>query len=134
MAEAGQPLTSVDVSMAQRFEGTSSLAVAVTTTAGSTHYVEVKPPTPAIPPSAQVTFHVFIPASAPLTAVEPYMLETGTYRYTARRTLAAGLSRDAWTTIRVSVPANAAAILRLGVKLEASGPWTGTVYIDSIGW
>ena len=135
VAAGGQPLTSVDVSTAQRFEGTSSLAVAVTTTAGgSTHYVEVAPPTPAIPPSAQVTFHVFIPASAPLTAIEPYLLETGTYRYTARKLLAASLRRDAWTTIRVSVPANAAAILRLGVKLEASGPWTGTVYIDRIGW
>ena len=102
--------------------------------AGSTHYVEVEPPTPPIPPSAQVTFHLFIPASAPLTAVEPYVLETGTYRFTGRRTATASLNHDAWTTIRVSVPANTAAIQRLGVRLEASGRWTGTVYIDSVGW
>jgi hypothetical protein len=62
------------------------------------------------------------------------VLETGTFRFSGTRITAANITRDGWTTVKVNVPTDAAAILRLGVQFESTGAWTGTVYLDSIDW
>ncbi len=134
MAAGGAPLTAITQSTAQSFAGDASLAGSVSAVAGKIYILEVSPPTPAIPAGVVVTFHVFVPSSAMLGAVQPYVLETGSFRFTGARTLAANIARDAWTTINVTVPTGAAAILRMGVQFESTGVWTDTVYLDSISW
>jgi hypothetical protein len=134
MAAGGAPFTAVAQSKAQAFAGSASLAGAVMAVAGKTYILEVSPPSPAIPAEAVVTFHVFVPAAAVIGAVQPYVLETGSFRFTGTRTLAANIGRDTWTTIKVAVPKGAAAILRMGVQVESTGTWTDTVYVDSVSW
>jgi hypothetical protein len=134
MAAGGAPFTAIAQSTAQSFAGDTSLAGSVTAVAGKTYILEVSPPTPAIPAGAVVTFHVFAPGAAMLGAIQPYVLETGSFRFTGMRTLGANIARDAWTTIKLTVPTGAAAILRLGVQFESTGVWTDTVYVDSISW
>lgn len=134
---AGSPgdFTSVTVSTAHYFAGRSALAASVSAPAVARHFIlEVTPPTSAIPGGASVTFHVYVPRSAVLTAVVPYVLENTTFIFTGPIIQAANLTRDGWTTIRVAVPANAMPILKMGVRFESSGAWTDTLYLDSIDW
>ena len=44
------------------------------------------------------------------------------------------LTANAWNIITVTVPANAAPLAQLGVEVATSGSWTGTIYVDSVGW
>jgi len=96
----------------------------------------VAPPTPAIPPGAIVTFHVRVPATATamLTSIQAYVMETGTYRFTGTLVAGADLARNAWFKIDVTVPNDAASILRAGVQFESSGTWSDTVYLDAFDW
>ena len=134
MAAGGGTIASVGQSTTEHFAGTAALAGAMTTASGMTYILEVAPPTPAIAPGTVVTFHVFVPAGAPIGSIQPYVLETGSYRFTGARIYAKDLTLDAWTTVKVTVPADAAAILRLGVQFDATATWTGTVYVDSVDW
>jgi len=133
MAAGGGAITSVSQSTTQHFAGAGSLAGAMTTASGITYILEVAPPTPAIAPGTVVTFHVFVPASAPIGSIQPYVLDKG-FQFTGTRIYAKDLSLDAWTTVKVSVPADAAAIIRMGVQFDATATWTGTVYVDGVDW
>src|SRR5262249_4023314 len=45
------------------------------------------------------------------------------------------LTAGAWNAITVAVPSNAVLPLQvLGFQFHTSGQWTGTCYIDSVGW
>ena len=45
------------------------------------------------------------------------------------------LTANAWNTVQVTVPANAAALFQLGVEVATTtAGWTGTIYVDSVGW
>jgi hypothetical protein len=135
---SGSPgtFTSVARSTTQHFAGQASLAASLSAPAAPTHFIlEVNPATPAIPAGSVVTFHLYVPRSAALTAVVAYALEGGpNYGFDNTIVAAASLARDAWTTVRVMVPANAVAISRIGVRFEMAGAWTGTLYLDSIDW
>jgi hypothetical protein len=125
--------TAIGRSTAQSFAGSASLAGTLSAVAGTNYFLEVAPPTPAIPVKSTITFHVHIPAAARLSAVRCYVLnDVFTLVYTD--TQASALKRDGWTTVTLAVPATETNIIRLGVKLFSSGAWTGTVYVDSIDW
>jgi hypothetical protein len=125
--------TLVERSTAQHFAGSASLAGTLSAVAGTNYFLEVAPPAPAIPVRSTITFHVYIPAAAQLSAVRCYVLnDVFTLVYTDTQTSA--LKRDGWTSVTVAVPATETNIIRLGVKLFSSGAWTGTVYVDSIDW
>jgi hypothetical protein len=126
--------TSIARSTACSFAGAASLAGSVSAQSGTTYILEVAPPTPAIPQGAVVTFHVRVPSAAQLTATQPYVLETGTYRFTGTRVAGSDLARNTWVKITVTVPSDAASILRLGVQFESSGSWNDVVYLDAIDW
>lgn len=134
MAAGGGTWTSIGRSTTTSFAGTSSLAAAVSAQSGVTYILEVSPPTPAIPAGATVTFHVRVPTAAALTAIQAYVMETGTYRFTGTQIAGSNLARNSWVKVTVAVPSDAAAILRLGVQFESSGTWNDTVYLDAIDW
>ena len=134
MAAGGGTFTTVARSTLQHFAGGASLAGQVSAVANKTYILEVSPPVSDVPPSAVVTFHLFVPSTALISSVQPYVLEAGTFRFTGTRVQAANFSRDAWTTVTVKVPKDAATILRMGVQFDSAGTWTGAVYLDSIDW
>jgi len=134
MAGGGSAWSGITCSNAFSFAGMGALAASVAAQASMTYILEVAPPTPAIPPGTTVSFHLRLPSTAMLNAIQAYVMETGTYRFTATRVAGSNLARNTWVKVDVTVPSDAAAILRLGVQFESSGTWTDTVYLDAIDW
>jgi hypothetical protein len=133
MAAGGDPFSSVGRSTAQHFSGSASLAATLSAASGKTYILEVTPPVPAIAAGATVTFHVYVPSVALLSAVQPYVLND-VFKFIGANTASGSLKRDGWTTIVLSVPATETNVTRLGVQFASSGAWTGTLYVDSIDW
>jgi hypothetical protein len=133
IAVGTDPFISMVRSTVQHFAGAASLAGTLSAVAGKNYFLEVAPPVPAIPASATITLHVFVPAVAQLSAVRSYVFNDA-FVLAYVDTPASALKRDAWTTVTLSVPATETNVIRLGVKLMSTGAWTGTVYVDSIDW
>lgn len=131
---AGAPIASVASSTARAYAGTRSLAVNFNGPAG-TQAVRVS--SPATPGGATVTFRVWIPSGSRISAVQPYALQgaSGNWAWTGNWRAVSSLTANAWNTITVTVPSNAATPLwELGVQFTTDGTWTGTAYIDSVTW
>ncbi|MDP8999415.1 MAG: hypothetical protein M3O46_04825 [Myxococcota bacterium] len=128
------PITGVMTSSTEVFAGNRSLAVNFNGPAGTAQVLVNNPPTPA---GALVTFHVWIPAGSPITVVQPFVQQgpAGGFTFTGPSTSIGNLTAGAWNTMTVMVPRNAMTPLNaLGVQFITNATWTGTVYIDSIGW
>jgi hypothetical protein len=129
------PFVSLVRSTAKHFLGTASLAGTVAVGSPDKYYMIARPPIPAVPAGATVTFHVFVPQGSAIDWVQPYVREgLPDYRWTGTMVYTANLSVGAWSTITVVVPANAVPIEVLGVQFHVNAPWTGTVYVDSVNW
>jgi hypothetical protein len=126
-------ITGVASSTTRAFAGTHSLAASFNGAAGS-QYVRVS--SPSAPAGATVTFHVWIPSGSAISALQPYVLQgaSGNWTWTGNYKTASSLTTNAWNTITVSVPANAAPLAELGVQFTTSSTWTGTAYVDAVNW
>jgi hypothetical protein len=132
-------VTSLGSSDAQAQEGTRSLAVGLGGSVTGTATVALSSPTTAIltPAGATVTFHLWIPLGSTLSWVQPFVQqgEAGGWAFTGNWKSLGSLSLGAWNTLTVKVPENAVTPLnKLGVQYNATVPWTGMVYIDSVSW
>ncbi len=84
-----------------------------------------------------MTFHVWIPSGAAVSAIQPYVLQdaTGNWTWTGNWQAIGSLHTGAWNTLTVTVPSNAVIPLaQLGVAITTDATWTGTLYIDSVSW
>jgi hypothetical protein len=84
-----------------------------------------------------VTFHVYVPSGAPLTSVQPYVLQGagGGWAWTGNWQPGSALHAGQWNTLSVTVPSNAALPLaELGFELTTSASWTGSLYLDAVSW
>ncbi|MBL8956095.1 MAG: hypothetical protein JNK82_35305 [Myxococcaceae bacterium] len=115
------------VSATRAYAGTRSLAV-------SLMGARVTPAVtnPPISGGKRVTFRLWVPSNANLTSVQPFVLESNTWRYTGVWTAGSALTKGAWNTLSVNVPANAAPLYQLGLELTPAAGWSGTVYVDSV--
>jgi hypothetical protein len=137
MSAGAGVFTSITRSTVLRFAGMSSLEGALTTVGNEVFQLLITPP--AIAPGTVVTFHVFFPTNASVDWVMPYVQQGATsvptaYLWTGAYTAAADFVLGAWNTIPVQVPNPATAVFSLGVQFHTAGPWTGSVYVDSVGW
>ncbi|MFL5305655.1 MAG: hypothetical protein ACJ8F1_10590 [Polyangia bacterium] len=127
-------MTSVSASTAEHFAGARALAVYVSGAAGTANASVSSPTTPA---GKVVTFHVWIPSGAAVSAIQPYVLEgaTGNWTWTGNWQAIGSLHSGEWNTLTVTVPTNAVTPLdQLGVAITTDATWTGTLYIDSVSW
>ena len=133
-ASSGAPISSVTQSGSEYVSGSKSLAVNLSGAAGNASaYVS----SPAAPAGATVTFHVWIPANSQVTAIQPYVQqgEAGGWNWTDNYLDISSLQTNAWNTLTLQVPANAVTPLyQLGVQFFTGATWTGTCYIDAVGW
>lgn len=132
--KSGAPITSVAQSTSQHFSGSNSLAVNISGASGSPYAYVSSPSTPA---GATVTYHVWIPANSQITAIQPYVLQgaAGGWTWTGNYQSISSLQTNAWNTLTVTVPSNAVVPLyQLGVQFFTGATWTGTCYIDAVGW
>ena len=132
---SGGMITGVSSSAAQAFAGTHSLAVQFGGSVADTQIVSVA--APSTPAGKTVTFHIWIPAGGGITAVQPYVQQgsSGGWLWTGNYQAASSLTAGAWNTLTVAVPANAATpLFQLGVQFFTGGAWSGTCYVDTVGW
>src|SRR5471030_1680591 len=130
----GNPIASVTSTTAQHFTGAKSLAVNFTGNAGTASAYVKQPVTPA---SSAVTYHVWIPSGSQIASLQAYVEQpaSGGYTYTYVKKSISQLTVGAWNTITVNVPPNAVTPLyALGVSFTTAGSWTGTCYVDAVGW
>jgi hypothetical protein len=131
---SGTLISSVAQSGAEHFSGSNSLGVDMSGAAGSPEVYVSSPSTPA---GATVTFHVWIPANSQITAIQPYVQqgEAGGWAWTGNYQSISSLQANAWNTLTVTVPSNAVVpLFQLGVQFFTGATWTGTCYVDAIGW
>lgn len=135
-ASSGGMITGVTASKTQHFAGFYSLAVKFASpAAGDTQMAYVANPT--TPAGSTVTFHVWVPAASKITAIQPYVQQGagGGWTWTGNWQPISSLQANAWNTITVTVPSNAVTPLyQLGVQFFTNGAWSGTCYVDSVGW
>jgi hypothetical protein len=132
-SSSGTPIVGVAGSTARAFAGASSLAVTFNGAAGApTIFVR----SPATPAGSTVAFRIWLPAGSAITSVQPYALQgaSGGWTWTGTWRAAASLTANAWNTINVAVPANAAPLDQLGLEFTTSKAWSGTAYVDAVTW
>ena len=132
---AGSMITGTAGSTVRAVTGTHSLAVSFNGSGASTQSVSVG--APATPAGAVVTFNIWIPAGSAVSGVQPYVLQGagGGWIWTGNFQPMTALQAGAWNRLAVTVPRNAATPLyQLGVELTTNAAWSGTVYIDAVGW
>ena len=131
-ASSGAPLTGAASSTARAFAGTRSLALSVAG-AGS---ARVAVSSPAAGAGKVVTFRLWVPSGSGITSLQPFVLQgaSGNWAWTGSWRAISSLTANAWNTITVTVPTNAAALFQMGVEVATGSSWTGTIYVDSVGW
>jgi Ca2+-binding RTX toxin-like protein len=123
------PGISSSVTTSQAFEGVQSLAFQVNGSGDPVISVmPVSPPTG----GTLITLYVYVPTSAPIAAVSPYVLDQNwvwTDGYTGT------FAKGNWQLFTVTVPIGAALPLqRIGVKFHMNGSYSGPLYIDGVDW
>jgi len=132
---SGGMIYALESSTAHAFAGSRSLAVGINSTASGSQQVYVT--APPIPAGKTVIFHVWIPSGSAISAVQPFVQQgtAGKWAWTGNYQAIGSLKTNAWNTLTVTVPSNAVTPLgSLGVQFGTSGAWTGTCYVDSVGW
>ena len=85
-----------------------------------------------------VTFHIWVPAGAALSAVQPYVQQGGAanYLWTGNYVNYSALNPNTWNTITVDSTRERhhANVRDWRSVLFATGNWTGNVYVDSVSW
>ena len=128
----GGIVSGVATSTAQLYAGNQSLAVNFNGSSAGTASPSVG--NVAVVPGTTITFHVWIPSSANISAIQPYVQDHN-WTWTGNYTVSGNLTANAWNTITLTVPANAVSPMQsLGVQFFTSAGWTGTCYIDSVAY
>ncbi|MBS1705994.1 MAG: cellulase family glycosylhydrolase [Armatimonadetes bacterium] len=128
----GSPIGSTSISQNQKFKGTSSLAVNFNGTLAGVASAYVS--SPAVPPGRTVSFNLYVPSNHPFGWVQAYAMDRNWAWLGAWRS-GASLTKGAWNTISVTIPANAHVPLQqIGIQFSTTSAWTGTCYVDSVSW
>jgi hypothetical protein len=131
-------------STAHAFEGTYALAIPMdtTTTKTSMPTIGVSQHFTDLPAGTVITYHLWLPAGAPLTYVQPYVLY---YRGNTGQPVWGGidpplfpanLKLGGWNTITHRVPSDvdARGVLEVGMEFQLAGQQKLTVYLDAVDW
>jgi hypothetical protein len=131
----GPMITSLAGSTARAWAGSRSLEVKLATVTNGMAKVYVSGP--AVAGGRTVSFRVWIPVGARISAFQPYVQQgaSGYWKWTGAWIPATSLTAGAWNTLTVPVPAGAVSPLHeLGVELFTDATWTGTIHVDSVSW
>ncbi|RYZ09719.1 MAG: hypothetical protein EOO73_02220 [Myxococcales bacterium] len=113
----------------QWFLGASSLRVTINGSSSGRVYTK---PLSSPPAGATVSYRVFIPGGAPVTAVQPYVADKN---WVWAQSYNANLPRNGWVTLTAVIPPNATLpVQEIGVKFYLSGPYSGPLYLDAVQW
>jgi hypothetical protein len=120
--------TTVGNTTARAYSGTHSLAVHVP--ASTWTGIADKGPLPGLSPGMTVTYRVLNPAGVNIR-VEPYAADS---RWTCHYLGVFTAATARWTTATVTIPAGWTAVEDIGLRVDNSGSWSGTIWVDAISW
>jgi hypothetical protein len=127
-AGAINAVSKIEWSTAKAFRGKGSLAVTFSGTAGTG---KVFVPAAAVPEQTPVDFHLWVPTGAPLISVQAFSAINATWesKWTGIKELTPG----SWKALQVVTPPK---YFRwdIGLVFTVAAGFTGTVYIDTVGW
>jgi hypothetical protein len=132
----GGMLKGVASSTEQAWAGTHSLAARLEST-GTGGLVKVSVSNVTVPAGAKLSFRVWFPPNSRVSALQPFIIQGagGGWKYTGAWVSTGPMTAGSWNTAFLQVPANAVSPLaELGLEIFTDGPWTGTVYLDSVSW
>lgn len=87
-------------------------------------------PAPSPTAGAIVSYRVYIPGDAPVTALQPYVMDGN---WVWKDSWNPNLPKNTWVTVTVAVPAGAKLPLNeLGMKVYFNAPYSGPIYVDSV--
>ncbi len=123
---------SVNTSTAQHANGTKSLAANLSGAGMGSVVVS----NPNVPAGKTITFKVWIPAGASLAGIQPFAMQNtkGDWTFLGAWRPMAQLTTNAWNTITVQLPPKSAPLCQLGVQFLSISAWSGTCYVDAVGW
>jgi hypothetical protein len=115
------------------FAGNKSLKIRMRS--GEDEYIDTSNVDPSIKHGTTITFHVWIPETTEITAVEAFYQDSH-WEWTGNWNFYTQLTPNSWNTIKLKVQDNEPLpIRRIGVKIAAQNKkFSGYVYIDSISW
>ncbi len=115
------------------FAGTKSLKIRMKS--GEDEYIDTSNVDPSIKHGTTITFHVWIPDTTEITAVEAFYQDSN-WEWTGNWNFYSQLTPNKWNTIKLKVlDDEILPIRRIGVKIAAKDKkFSGDVYIDSISW
>ncbi|MDP4179963.1 MAG: anti-sigma factor domain-containing protein [Bacillota bacterium] len=102
---------------------------------GNDEYIANSNVDPSITHGTTIVFHVWIPETTEITAVEPFYQDAG-WEWTGNWTLYSQITPNSWNTIKLKVlDDEKLPVRRIGVKIAAKDKrFSGDVFIDSISW
>ena len=87
-----------------------------------------------LPTGTLVTFQVWVPLGHKLKQLEAFVQNIATGQRIGETRAGAQLGTEAWSQFTITIP-NASVgkdQAQLGVRFVVTGPWTGSIYIDSV--
>jgi hypothetical protein len=128
----GGIISSVATSATRSYAGNQSLAVNFNGSSSDVGTPSVG--NVAMAAGATITFHIWIPSGAKISAVQPFVQDQN-WTWIGNYVGSGSLTFSAWNTITVTLPANAPTPMqKMGVQFFTSAAWTGTCYIDAISY
>jgi len=113
------------------YHGMASLGVTFNGKAGDAH---VFVPTPMAPAGAVIDYHIWLPKNTQITGVQAYA-EGSDANYTWAVDSRKIIKTEEWRTFALRLPPTfQLPVRRLGFDLTVTAGFTGTVYIDTVGW
>jgi hypothetical protein len=128
-AEAGANVVSkIEWSTAKAFRGKGSLAVTFNGAAGSG---KVFIPAAAVPAETPVDFHIWVPTGSALVSVQAFASINSTWE--SKWTGIKDISPNVWKALQVVTPTK---FFRwdIGLVFTVTAGFTGTIYVDTVGW
>ena len=122
---------------AQAYLGARSLRITLENTGSDSSPIVGTTPPSSLTAGKTVSFHIWVPAGAALSGVQPYVQQgsAANYLWTSEYVNYSALIPNAWNTVTVTVPGNAVMpMYGIGVQFVCSGNWSGNVYVDSVSW
>ena len=124
-------ITKIAQTTDKAYQGTGSLAVIFNGTAGNAHVFIGGPKAPA---EATIDYHVWLPKNTQITGVQAYAEGSDvdfTWTVDSRKII----KTEEWRTFALKLPPTVTLPLRrMGFDFTVTAGFTGTVYIDTVGW
>ncbi|SFT16081.1 cadherin-like beta sandwich domain-containing protein [Paenibacillus sp. BC26] len=124
--------STVAVSSEKAYQGNQSLKMTLNVTGSQGPFARLSSPA-GLTAGSTYEFQVWVPSGASIAGVQPYMMDS-TWSWTGNFVPYTNLTKDAWNTLTLTIPAGAKTPFNeFGVQVQSSGDYAGSVYIDSIG-